>query len=323
MQTLTGFCRWPALIMRLVLCLTLVGLILAPAGPVAQARLPAAEASPFAADQPLAELLNPDGTLNLAAGFRGSLDARGWQLMSGPGEAPRFAPLAAASDENWAEDFGPPGTDGAVFALAVDGDNLYVGGRFGTAGGISARRVAMWDGKGWSALGSGLGSWRDDYVAALAVDGNGNLYAGGYFPMAGSGDHIARWDGSSWHSLGYGMDARVYALAVDGSGNLYAGGEFTGAGDVSADYVARWDGSDWSSLGNGMDASVLALAVDSGNLYAGGSFTMAGGVNANRIAMWDGSSWSRLGDGMNGAVRALAVDGSGNLYAGGRANVTF
>ena len=168
----------------------------------------------------------------------------------------------------------------------------------------------------WSALGAGMNST----VYALAVDGTGNLYAGGGFWMAGgnSANYIAKWNGSAWSALGSGMGSVVSALAVDGSGNLYAGGGFTTAGGVSANCMAKWDGSEWSALGSGLNGGVNARAVDgTGNLYAGGAFTTAGGISANRIAKWDGNAWRALGEGMNGAVNALAVDGTGNLYAGG------
>ncbi len=69
----------------------------------------------------------------------------------------------------------------------------------------------------------GMNSW----VVALAVDEDGNLYAGGGFTTAGgvAANRIAKWDGASWSALGSGMNGGVRALAVDGSGNLYAGGE--------------------------------------------------------------------------------------------------
>ena len=76
------------------------------------------------------------------------------------------------------------------------------------------------------------------------MDGNGNLYAGGGFTLAGgvnvNANHIARWEGSSWSALGSGTDDHVYALAVDSSGDLYAGGEFTTAGGKPSSYIARW-----------------------------------------------------------------------------------
>ncbi|HYV29047.1 MAG TPA: hypothetical protein VFA77_16050, partial [Candidatus Eisenbacteria bacterium] len=34
--------------------------------------------------------------------------------------------------------------------------HLYAGGDFTTAGGVNVNQIARWDGKAWSALGSGL-----------------------------------------------------------------------------------------------------------------------------------------------------------------------
>ena len=43
----------------------------------------------------------------------------------------------------------------SVYALAVSGMDVYAGGDFTTAGGVSASRIAKWDGTSWSALGHG------------------------------------------------------------------------------------------------------------------------------------------------------------------------
>jgi hypothetical protein len=227
------------------------------------------------------------------------------------------------------------GMDGGnVVALAVDkSSNLYAGGGFTTAGGVTANYIAKWNGSMWSALGSG--SAINGVVYSLAFDNSGNLYAGGDFTTAGgaTANCIAKWDGNSWSALGSGIsggsgNTPVYALAVDSSGNLYAGGNFTTAGGVTVNFIAKWDGNAWSALGTGMggaDGTVHALAVDrSGNLYAGGNFDTAGGLVATKyIAKWNGSSWSALGTGLAvGGVEALVVDNSGNLYAGGNFSTT-
>ncbi|MEI8044775.1 MAG: Ig-like domain repeat protein, partial [Verrucomicrobiota bacterium] len=221
------------------------------------------------------------------------------------------------------------GLNGAVvnvYALALDGSgNLYVGGLFTSAGGVSATNIAKWNGSVWSPLGSGINST----VTALAISGT-NLYAGGEFTSAGgvaNTKYIAKWNGSAWSALGSGMSANVYALAVSGT-NLYAGGWFTSAGGTSANYVAKWNGNSWSALGSGMSGTplivqtaVYALAVSGTNLYAGGNFTLAGAVaNTKAIAKWNGNAWSALGSvpyNTYDIVHALAVDGT-NLYAGGQ-----
>jgi hypothetical protein len=211
-----------------------------------------------------------------------------------------------------------------VLALAVDSaGNLYAGGNFTTAGGVSANRIAKWDGTAWSALGSGMGG----YVFALALDAADHLYAGGWFTTVGgvSANHIAKWDGSTWSALdstGNGMNGNASDLVMDGAGRLYAGGAFTQAGGVVASHLARWDGTSWSSLGSGGGSApppdVRTLTVDgTGNLYVGGVFTTIGGVSANNVARWDGTSWSPLGSGTDSGIEALAVDETGLLYAGG------
>jgi hypothetical protein len=174
----------------------------------------------------------------------------------------------------------------------------------------------------WVSLNPGMPGANGD-VNAIAVDGNGNVYVGGWFTFIGKvpANYVAKWNGSAWSALGSGMgggdyDPYVNALAVSGT-TLYAGGDFTTAGGVSVNRIAKWNGSAWSALGTGMDSDVSALAVSGTTLYAGGYFTTAGGVTANYIAKWDGSAWSAVGTGMDSSVYALAVSGT-TLYAGGR-----
>ena len=76
-----------------------------------------------------------------------------------------------------------------VRTLVVDiAGNLYAGGKFTSAGGVSAKYIAKWNGTTWSALGSGMAGY--DYytsVYALSFDSAGNLYAGGHFNRSGDG----------------------------------------------------------------------------------------------------------------------------------------
>ncbi len=83
--------------------------------------------------QPLGSLLRPDDTLNLNTGFSGSLNPRGWQLVSKPGQPPRYvratepvrtgahagpeAPTAAG-DELWDDRFDVLGVAGYVRDIA-------------------------------------------------------------------------------------------------------------------------------------------------------------------------------------------------------------
>ncbi|HEX7185099.1 MAG TPA: hypothetical protein VF756_24940 [Thermoanaerobaculia bacterium] len=209
------------------------------------------------------------------------------------------------------------GVNGTVRALAVDGDRVYVGGLFTQAGGAPARSIAVWDrtAKTWSALGSGVAG----PVRAVAVGGD-RVYAGGFFASAGGAGatNIAAWNRSAkvWEPVGGGVNGWVLALATRG-GHLYAGGRFTQAGGAAASRVARWDGNSWVAASGTINGAVSAFAVGEGGLYIGGAFTEAGGVAANRIARWTGTSWVPLGGGLDGPVEAIALDGN-QVWVGGR-----
>lgn len=253
----------------------------------------------------------------------------------------------------WSEVGG--GTDWEVRALkgtnAFGGPELYVGGNFGKAGGLTVNGIARWDGAAWSALGLGFKQDNDPgIVASIAVfdDGKGPaLYAGGLFDTAGGAPaaSIAKWDGLNWTSVGGGVSQPhpyspwVSALEVfdDGSGPaLYVGGTFVMAGAVLANSVARWDGIGWTPLGSGLASSVNAAGVstmavyddgDGAKLAVGGYFTEAGGVPAESLAIWDGRSWTGFPGDFTPcpgwsytAVAALSVFGQGSgavLYVGG------
>ncbi|MBC7615680.1 MAG: DUF1566 domain-containing protein, partial [Pedobacter sp.] len=204
------------------------------------------------------------------------------------------------------------GMNGVVYALIEMGGNLYAGGDFTTAGGVTVNNIAKWDGTSWAPLQTGT----NRIVRALAVIG-GNLYAAGDFTTA-SGiavNRIAKWNGTSWSTLGSGVSGPVFALSVMG-GDLFASGQFNIAGGVGANNIAKWNGTSWLALGSGISGTVSALAVMGSNLFAAGWFSSAGGVSVNNIAKWNGTSWSVLGSGTNNYLYSLVVFGT-DLYAGG------
>lgn len=295
----------------------------------------------------------------LGSGLEGAVSPGGWSLTvhddgTGPalyvgGHFTTAGGLAANGIAKWKTGAwstlgsGMSGgtSDTTVFALlggsvGVGSPRLYAAGEFTSAGGVSANRIASWDGSTWSSLGTGTNGYALDLE--LFDDGSGvSLYAAGGFSDAGGATarSIARWDGVSWSALSADVDfGYVSALTVhdDGTGPaLFAGGDFRTIGGKYVWHIAKWTGSAWHPLGRGqgLDAAVSALSTfddGTGNaLYAGGNFFSGSGIELNHIGRWDGKSWSALGEGLNGSVGALRVfdDGTGSaLYAGGFFNGT-
>ena len=214
-----------------------------------------------------------------------------------------------------------PGTAAIVRGLAMIGTNLYAGGSFTNASGVTVNGIARWDGINWWALGAGV----DSTIRALTVANGTNLYVGGQFTNAGGilSRGVSMWDGNSWHGLNNGVSGSsgvVNALAYDGVSTVFAGGIFTVAGGIAATNIAKWDGSVWSPLGTGLNGFASALAFTNGLLYVGGAFTTASGVSANHIAVWNGTMWSTLGTGVTGNsqafVASILVQGN-NVYVTG------
>lgn len=213
--------------------------------------------------------------------------------------------IAKWNGSNWSSlGSGTEGTNGWVYALieydegTATGLDLYAGGDFTTAGGVSALGIARWDGSSWSSVGGPAGAGGSVRDFAVYDEGHGNgpeLFAGGFMDSC-----LKRWNGSSWSVAGGGVNNFVYALTVhdDGCGGgpaLYVGGAFTvagGTGGVAANRIARWDGMNWSPLGNGMHTNVLVLAPhDDGQgggpaLFAGGQFYSDLDSGDSYLAKW-------------------------------------
>jgi hypothetical protein len=202
------------------------------------------------------------------------------------------------------------GINDRVSALTVFNNELIAGGSFTTAGGVSANRIAKWNGMSWIPLGSGM----DSAVYALTVYNN-ELIAAGWFTIAGgiSCNRIAKWNGTNWSSIGTGMNDHVLSLIIYNN-ELIAGGYFTIAGGDSAKRIAKWNGTTWSSLGNGIGGVlpfngipyVSAMTIFNNNLYVGGRFTTAGGYTGHGVAIWNGTNWSIFTE-MLDYINCLAV----------------
>lgn len=292
----------------------------------------------------LARLL-PDGSLDpdwnpatndlvraLATDSNGAVYVGGDFSVIG-GEYRRMARLSAGGpatlDATW-----NPSPNSPVFAIAVDaGGAVYVAGTFTQVGGQPRNYIAKLSGSGTGAADTSWNPSANGRVEALALDGSGSVYVGGYFTNiggqprnyiarlsdGGSGAADATWNPTATYAVG--------ALAVDAGGAaVYAAGGFTNIGGQTRNYLAKLSAggagaadSDWDPSPNGPPS---ALALDAGGaVYAVGSFSSIGGESRNRLAKLSGSGTGSADAGWNPSadsyVLALASVGDGVLYVGG------
>lgn len=292
-----------------------------------------------------------NGSVNAIA-VSGDIVYVGGQFTNAGGTPVQNIARYSKSSKTWAKaGGGVSGNNAFVSSLVVDGDQLFVGGTFTTAGGRPANNVAVWDintGQ-WSALGAGV----EGNVNALAKGPDG-LYVGGSFSSAGgvASNSVARWDGAQWYSLAGGVNGFVNAIAVLDS-SVFVGGGFDKAGDTVVNNVARWraDSGIWSRLSglfelvgeysrieaNGVGDVVRDIVIDGNSVYVSGTFRSAAPgdftldeISTNYVARWFEPTevewwrtnrwWASLGrggtNGTNGFVNALALFDDG-LYVGG------
>lgn len=252
------------------------------------------------------------------------------------------------------------GLDGAVFAIAVSGDVLSVGGEFTrTIAGYISRYVAIYrlDTDMWESLPNGITDRVYSTAIAHTPEFSGDiLYLGGGFRGVYNGAHIHNGFASFYvpdnsqgstgagatpvvplplgYQNGIALNDEVRSLAAGPANSIFAGGYFTKTADertLNLNYIARFDpaNSTWNPLANnGLLGSAETMAIAGDNLYVGGAFsrTFDGNVtNLNRIARYNltTNTWSPLANnGLNGIVRSMAIHGD-YLYVGGTFTRTF
>ncbi len=180
---------------------------------------------------------------------------------------------------------------------------IVVSGVFEEISGVPAHRLARWDGREWTAMGTppttalALSVYDDGTGPSLYMGYNGTISND---PMQREG--VARWTGTSWVSVGGGTNRTdmgyggVNAMAVfdDGSGPaLFVAGSFNRAGGIPALQVAKWNGQAWSALGAGISGFIKDMTVANDgrgdSLFILGDIFGVGGSNVySDIVQWVG-----------------------------------
>jgi hypothetical protein len=229
-------------------------------------------------------------------------------------------------------------TEVSAIAIAPNGD-VYAGGNFATAGGVTVNSIARWDGTNWYALDSGVseGGGFIVWVHSIAIAPNGDVYVGGRFATAGgiTVNNIARWDGTNWNALGTGViGSSVRDIAFAPNGDVCAGGTFEIASGTTVHNVACWNGTNWYALGSGVltswnptGAGIPSANIDSiaiapnGNIYVGGNLPDVNNpITGNNlvwgIAYWDGTTWKPLGSGLASRILTIVFAPNGDICTG-------
>lgn len=234
-----------------------------------------------------------------------------------------------AIDNDW-----DPSVSDVVYSIAINGNDIYMGGAFKVANGYKRNRLARIN----NLTGEVDPSWDPDLsglVDALASDGS-FIYAGGDFTTVNqisspqTMNRLARFsisgDGAVDATWNPNVGNIVYSLLISGS-QIYVGGNFTSVnGSVFMNRLARFTLSSPANVDASWDpncgGSVNALAIDGSFLYAGGQFTTVNSpsVAMNRLARFPVSGPATVDrnwdPNINGTVSTLAISGSA-IYAGG------
>ena len=161
-------------------------------------------------------------------------------------------------------------TQAEVKVLKYAQGRLYVGGDFDSAGTISTKNIAYWDGKDWHALGAGIPGIINDMV----ILNNGNIIVASTIQsgMIRECAPLMSWNGNEWSILGLPPDcSSIQALATDGK-NVFVGGEFTMDSSRNNYGLALWDGTSFTSIGGGVKGKISSLLYHESKLYCGGTF---------------------------------------------------
>ncbi len=227
-----------------------------------------------------------------------------------------------------------------VFALALDGPDIYAGGQFTGIGGGSSTNIARLNNttgalKPFVSLNGASG-----YVKCIAITGS-EMYLGHSY-AATSLTKILMADRAIISTWAPNPDGAMAVVTTSGA-DVYAGGDFTTIGGQARNYLAKLNninGAADASWNPDPDSTVLVLSAKDSFVYVGGMFSNIAGASKQGIARfkvpmpvtyptWTGAVSSRWQDGRNwstGVVPGLkdsVVILAGTLNAPGMDSATY
>ncbi len=186
-------------------------------------------------------------------------DGTQWQALNTPATFDRVVIVAAYGDYVYISDgFQLASWDGTqwttlatnvvnIGSIEPTADGVYIAGTFSSVAGVSAPKIAYWNGTAWSGLRGVVNGTINDLE--MGADG---LYVAGSFAGLTNGivsPGILRWDGTAWHGVGGGVRyrsssnglGRVQRLAATPT-RIFIQGSFDMVGNEYESYtIAAWE----------------------------------------------------------------------------------
>ncbi len=264
------------------------------------------------------------------------------------------SPPAGSVDQHYNTDFGSqmkppvatvpsnqshPGTDGTVWALAVQPDGKAIlAGEFFSYNGTPCHGIARATAAGPIDTTFTPGTGADDgMISSLALlpDGSGKMMIGGTFNHYNTADrkYIALLNTNGLLDAAFAPakdpDGPVWALAVGPSNEVVIAGDFLSIGGVPRAHVAKYNADGSLDLSfdpgtNAPDNTVWSVALQpDGKVLIGGQFAnlgdraLGGLARLNADGSPDNAFNANLGFGVDGTVYAVALQGGTNIVLGG------
>jgi hypothetical protein len=214
-------------------------------------------------------MINHSGQLIAAGEFdaAGGLTSNSIAAWNGTSWSPLGLGLRMGAGRGW------------VFALSSYNGELFAGGRFDSAGGVSGRNLASWNGTAWTIRNAGILNPTVEEVLAFGQL-SGDLFCATSQIVSGAPvSRVYKWNGSAWSIAGGTADGYIFTL-FPYSGKLQVGGSFLHAGRADSRYWAQLacvcpadldDGSGAGTPDGGVtidDLIYFLVMFDAGNLAA-------------------------------------------------------